>query len=211
MSSLAYYHVPNSLIQYFAMLSHRDTHLPQNIARAALLLLVTLLSACTGLPRDIEPVKDFQVERYLGTWYEIARLDHRFERGLEQVSATYTLRDDGTVKVVNRGWDVEEKEWSEVEGRAKFVEDPETGYLKVSFFGPFYATYAVFDLDAAYEQSFVTGNSRSYLWFLSRTRTVDDASMQRFRRVANAQGFDLEGLIIVNQRAALAKMPDDGS
>ncbi len=186
------------------MFPYRTTPDDGRTARTALLILVTLLSACTGLPKGVEPVRGFQLERYLGTWYEIARLDHRFERGLQQVSATYSLRDDGSVKVVNRGWDGEEQEWSEVEGTAKFVEDENTGYLKVSFFGPFYASYVVFTLDEAYEQSFVTGNSRSYLWFLSRTRTVDDASMERFRTAADELDFDLDGLIVVDQKADIS-------
>lgn len=169
-----------------------------------LLGMAVLATACTGLPKGIEPVENFQLDRYLGTWYEIARLDHRFERGLQQVSATYSLRDDGSVKVLNKGWDVEEQAWSAAEGRASFVENPDTGYLKVSFFGPFYGTYAVFELDEDYEQAYITGNDRSYLWFLSRTPTVDEASMQRFRDAVTARGFDLDELIIVDQNAAPA-------
>ena len=121
-----------------------------NIAiRLALGLIATaaLLSGCVGLPQGIEPVRGFELERYLGKWYEIARLDHSFERGLEQVTAEYSLRDDGGVRVVNRGFDTGKGAWDEAVGKAYFVETEDLGYLKVSFFGPFYGAYVVFGLD----------------------------------------------------------------
>lgn len=102
-----------------------------------------LLAGCTGLPEGIEPVTGFDKDRYLGTWYEIARLDHSFEEGLSKVTAEYTLNDDGSIKVINRGYNAEESEWQEAEGRAKFVGDSDVGHLKVSFFGPFYGSYVV--------------------------------------------------------------------
>ena len=179
------------------------------IHKTAFGIALLLLTACTGLPKGIEPVQPFDLERYLGTWYEIARLDHRFERGLQQVSATYSLREDGTVRVVNRGWDVEKREWSSAEGRAMFVGSDNTAHLKVSFFGPFYGSYAVFDLDADYRHASVTGNDRSYLWFLSRTPEVSAAALEAFRATATAAGFDLADLVIVDQRAGMARMPVD--
>src|SRR5690554_7009160 len=111
----------------------------------ALTALALTLSACTGLPSGIEPVTGFDQDRYLGTWYEIARLDHSFERGLSRVTAEYTLNDDGSIRVINRGYNTEKGAWKEAEGRAKFVGDSEVGHLKVSFFGPFYASYVVFE------------------------------------------------------------------
>ncbi len=110
-----------------------------------LFLLSIVLTGCLGMPKDVTPVKNFELNRYLGTWYEIARLDHSFERGLSDVSATYSLRGDGGVKVINRGFSVEEEQWQEAEGKAYFVENDDTGYLKVSFFGPFYGSYVVFE------------------------------------------------------------------
>ena len=169
----------------------------------ALVSLAALAGGCaTGLPKGIEPVDGFDAERYLGTWYEIARLDHRFERGLEQVSATYSRDEDGTLDVVNRGWNVEEGEWQVADGRAKFAESPDVGWLEVSFFGPFYGTYAVFELGEGYDYAYVTGDDRSYLWFLSRTPSVPDEALAAFRERALAEGFDLDGLIVVDQGAA---------
>jgi apolipoprotein D and lipocalin family protein len=101
-------------------------------------ILAVFLSACTGAPEGVEVVSGFDLNRYLGTWYEIARLDHSFERGLSSITATYSLRDDGGVRVINRGYNAEEGEWDEAEGKAYFVGDEDVGQLKVSFFGPFY-------------------------------------------------------------------------
>lgn len=105
------------------------------------------LSGCLSTPKNVRPVEPFELDRYLGNWYEIARLDHSFERGLEQVSAHYSLREDGGVTVVNRGFSKKKNKWKIVEGKAYFVNDKNEGYLKVSFFGPFYGTYAIFELD----------------------------------------------------------------
>ncbi|WP_317848220.1 lipocalin family protein [Marinobacter sp. F4216] len=160
---------------------------------------VLLLSACTGLPEGIDPVSGLEKERYLGTWYEIARLDHSFEEGLSRVTADYRLNDDGTIEVVNRGYDSEDGEWSKVEGRARFADDDRTGHLEVSFFGPFYSSYVIFELDTeAYQFAYVSGYNRDYLWFLSRTPEVTENELERFRNRAREEGFDLDDLIIVD-------------
>ena len=99
--------------------------------------LMILLAGCTGMPEGVTPVKNFNAERYLGTWYEIARLDHSFERGLEQVTAEYEMREDGGIRVTNRGVETKNGERKEAEGKAYFVNKPDEGHLKVSFFGPF--------------------------------------------------------------------------
>ncbi|PWQ96832.1 lipocalin family protein [Leucothrix arctica] len=158
------------------------------------------LSACTGMPAGVAPVKDFELNRYLGKWYEVARLDHSFERGLEQVSAEYSLNPNGSVKVVNRGYSTTKNKWSEAVGKAKFVQDPTTGYLKVSFFGPFYGSYVVFDLDKeGYEYAFVSGPDLSYLWLLSRNKTVSPEVKASFLKQAKEIGFDTSKLIFVKQ------------
>ena len=158
------------------------------------------LSACTGMPAGVAPVKDFELNRYLGKWYEVARLDHSFERGLEQVSAEYSLNPNGSVKVVNRGYSTTKNKWSEAVGKAKFVQDPATGYLKVSFFGPFYGSYVVFDLDKeGYEYAFVSGPDLSYLWLLSRNKTVSPEVKASFLKQAKEIGFDTSKLIFVKQ------------
>lgn len=168
------------------------------LRRWSLIAGLVVLSGCTGLPEDIEPVTGFDGDRYLGTWYEIARLDHSFERGLTNVRAEYSRNDDGSIKVINRGYNAEEEQWEEADGRAVFVEDKATGHLKVSFFGPFYASYVVFELDKdEYSYAYVTGYDRDYLWFLSRTPEVSEEAIEAFRERVIEEGFDLEELIIV--------------
>jgi len=172
---------------------------PIVIKLIALFLSIGILSGCMGLPKTVTPVDDFELERYLGTWYEIARLDHRFERGLRNVTATYSMRDDGGVVVANRGYSEKKSQWKDAQGKAYFAEDADTGFLKVSFFGPFYGSYAVFVLDKEdYQYAFVSGNSRKYLWFLSRTPTVSEELLQKFKTEASSRGFDTDNLIMVN-------------
>ncbi|MDJ0957945.1 MAG: lipocalin family protein [Arenicellales bacterium] len=162
-------------------------------------IVANVLSGCLGLPKGVHPVNDFELERYLGKWYEIARLDHSFERGLDRVTAEYSLRKDGGIQVVNKGFSVENKDWKEIKGKAYFVRDSDEGYLKVSFFGPFYGSYVVFDLDIDYQYAFVSGVNTSYLWLLARTPTVSEALLERFIRTANDLGFETDRLIFLNQ------------
>lgn len=165
-----------------------------------LLVMLIGLASCTSLPDNIEPVTGFEADRYLGTWYEIARLDHSFERGLSNVRAKYSRNEDGSIKVINRGYNVEEGKWEEADGRAVFVEDENTGHLKVSFFGPFYASYVVFELEKEdYSYAYVTGYNRDYLWFLSRTPEVSEEAIEAFKARARTEGFDLDELIMVEQ------------
>ena len=162
------------------------------------LLFLLVLAGCTGLPPGVTPVTGFQAERYLGTWYEIARLDHSFERGMSRVTAQYTRRDDGGIDVLNRGWVDADKAWKQASGKAYFVDGPDTGYLKVSFFGPFYGAYGIFELDKAdYRYALVSGPDTSYLWLLARSPTLDAATQQRLVARAAALGFDTSKLIFV--------------
>ena len=166
-----------------------------------LIMLLFLLSGCLGYPENVKPIKDFELEKYLGKWYEIARLDHSFERGLEKVAAEYSLRDDGGIDVRNRGFSVKKNEWEYAEGKAYFVRKSDEGYLKVSFFGPFYCSYVIFELDKAnYQYAFVSGPNESYLWFLSRTPTVSDELTAMFIAKAKKAGFPTEEMIYVNQK-----------
>jgi len=173
---------------------------PKIIFVAIVLAITATFSGCTGLPVGITPVPQFELQPYLGTWHEVARLDHSFERGLTRVSAEYSLRDDGGVKVVNRGWDAEKQQWKEAVGKAYFVRNANEGYLKVSFFGPFYGAYVIFSLDADYHYSFISGPDRDYLWFLSRTPDVPQPVMRKFMAQAAALGFDTDKLIILSQQ-----------
>ena len=170
--------------------------------RICLSTLLLLLAGCLGHPKTVTPVKEFDLNRYLGTWYEIARLDHSFERGLEKVTAEYSLREGGGVAIKNRGYSTVEKTWKEVEGKAFFVREPDQGYLKVSFFGPFYGAYVIFELDKeSYQYSFVSGSNESYLWLLARTPTVSQDLLVRFEEKARSLGFKTNGLIYVNQES----------
>jgi len=163
------------------------------------ILLSFFLTACAGIPESIEPITDFDLNKYSGEWYEIARLDHRFERGLEKVTATYSINDDGSVRVENRGFSTKDNEWENAVGKAKFAGDKNIGHLQVSFFGPFYGSYVIFYLDKVnYQHSFVTGSENS-LWLLSRTPKVSEALKDKFLGIVQEAGYDTEGLIFVNQ------------
>ena len=178
---------------------NQRAHLIEPVMKRALTILACLsLSGCLGMPEKVQPVSDFQLNRYLGRWYEIARLDHSFERGLENVTAEYSMREDGGVSVVNRGFSTEDNEWSEATGKAYFVDNSEQGYLKVSFFGPFYGSYVVFELEKEnYQYAFVSGPDLSYLWLLSRTPTIDEEIKKSFIEKARKIGFDTDTLIFV--------------
>jgi apolipoprotein D and lipocalin family protein len=164
-----------------------------------LIAICFALASCTGMPDNIKPVKGFELQRYLGTWYEIARLDHSFERGLSHVTANYSLRDDGGVKVINRGYSAEEKQWKTAEGKAYFVDQPDIGYLKVSFFGPFYGSYVVFELEKDnYGYALISGPDTDYFWILAREPQLDPELLQSLIAKAKTLGFDTDKLILVN-------------
>lgn len=164
------------------------------------LLSLVLLAACTSLPEGVTPVDNFQLDRYLGKWYEIARLDHSFERGLSDVSAQYRRAPEGGVEVVNRGYSADKGAWKEVIGKAKFIGDPSVGSLKVSFFGPFYGGYHIVALDERdYRWALVVGPSRDYLWILARERRLPADVRQRLLDKAGQIGFATTRLIWVSQ------------
>lgn len=164
-----------------------------------LLLFVPFFTlACVSIPKHVSPITGFDVDRYLGTWYEIARLDHSFERGLEKVTAEYSLREDGGIRVVNRGFDPQKKRWKEAVGKAFFVGDSDIGRLKVSFWGPFYASYNIIDLDRkSYSYSLVCGPKKSYLWILAREPYMEEPLKSELIVKAKALGFETDKLIHV--------------
>jgi apolipoprotein D and lipocalin family protein len=158
-----------------------------------------LLAGCLGMPEKVTPVKRFELNRYLGKWYEIARLDHPFERGLEKVTAEYAMRKDGGVSVVNRGYASKDGKWKVAEGKAYLVNDKKEGFLKVSFFGPFYGSYVIFDLDEQnYEYAFISGPDTSYLWLLARNPNLPQEVIEKFKQRSKDLGFDTKNLIFVN-------------
>jgi len=185
---------------------NRNTNDPDNgyvnaVTRKIAIVLVLFLTGCVGIPENVKPVDHFKLEKYLGKWYEIARLDHSFERGLTRVTADYILRDDGGVRVLNRGYSEKEKTWKEAEGKAYFVQGTDQGYLKVSFFGPFYGSYVVFELDHEhYQYSLVCGPDRSYFWILARTPEMEKDLRDNLIAKAAALGFDTSKLIFVDHQ-----------
>ncbi|WP_114192049.1 outer membrane lipoprotein Blc [Edaphovirga cremea] len=169
-------------------------------SRLCVMMTALLSVACSVKPPpDVEVVNNFEVKRYLGIWYEIARLDHRFERGLDHVTANYSTRDDGGIRVINRGFNVKKQEWEQSEGKGYFIGSPAQASLKVSFFGPFYGGYNVIELDKEYRYALVCGPNKDYLWILSRTPTLDEGTREKLLETARKYGFDTDKLIWVNQ------------
>ena len=162
--------------------------------------LFLFLSSCVSIPDGITPVTPFAADNYLGKWYEIARLDHSFERGLSDITADYSLASDGEIKVINRGYAIAEKQWQQAEGKAYFVDKPDVGYLKVSFFEPFYSAYIVILLDENYQYALVTSSSKSYLWILARQPKLSAAVQEKLLKKAAELGFETDQLIYVSHQ-----------
>jgi apolipoprotein D and lipocalin family protein len=174
-----------------------DTRLTHFLS-GLVILASLLLSGCTQVPKGVTPVSDFELEKYLGEWHEIVRLDHSFEQNLMQVTATYSLREDGGVRVLNRGWHTEEQRWEEAEGKAYFVETPDIGRLKVSFFGPFYGGYNIHKLSPNYDMALIIGPSKDYAWILARSQHPPAAQCERFLQAADQLGIARSDWIEVN-------------
>lgn len=175
------------------------------MSKILILVILVVLSACMGVPDNVKVVDNVVANQYLGTWYEIARLDQSFERGLEKISATYSAKDDGGIKVLNRGFNVKKNEWKIAEGKAYFVDLPNanktnTGKLKVSFFGPFYGAYNIIALDVNYQHVMICGPDKSYLWILSRTPQLAEPIKQDLIAQAKALGFATDKLIYVSHQ-----------
>lgn len=170
-----------------------------SVRATAISLAAIIASGCLGMPDNAAAVQNFEVDRYLGSWYEIARLDHRFERGLSHIKAEYSLRDDGGLRVVNKGYDTEKGEWSIAEGKAYFIDEQDTGRLKVSFFGPFYGAYNIIDLDRNYRYALVVGPNTDYLWILARDPQLEQVVVDRLVAKAGTLGFPVDQLIYPEQ------------
>lgn len=168
--------------------------------RVIYLLLFLSLAGCTGIAPGLVPVSNFEIDRYLGQWHEVARLDHSFERGLSQVTANYSHNDDGGIKVVNNGYSAEDGQWDTAIGKAYFVNEANEGHMKVSFFGPFYGSYVVFYIDDVdYQYAYVGSYNKDYLWLLSREKSVSDHQKKHFLDMAISKGYDTESIIWVDQ------------
>ena len=192
-------------MRYKAPMYHPNIHSPSPTFRpmrwlALLLVLLLGLAGCaTAPPAGLTPVTPFDVNRYAGKWYEIARMDHSFERGLSDVSARYTVQPDGSVQVINRGFDVSRQAWKEAVGKALFTGDASRGALKVSFFGPFYGGYNVIALDPDYRWSLVVGPDLGYVWILARDKQLTPEVREQVLAQARKAGIDVDRLIWVDQ------------
>ena len=164
--------------------------------RIMIVALAAVVAGCVSGPKvDNTPVAVLDLNRYLGEWYEIARFDHSFERGVEQAKANYTLNEDGTIKVVNSG--IKDGKPKTAIGKGKRTDTP--ALLRVSFFGPFYADYRVMMIDEGYTYALVGSGSADYLWMLSRTRVLPDATKSELLSEAKRRGYDTDKLIWVKQ------------
>lgn len=161
--------------------------------------LLIFNSCSVGIPDGATAVKNFDSKKYLGKWYEIARFDFRFEKDMNNVTAEYSMKDNGHIKVDNKGYNYVKKEWKESIGEARFVEDEKTARLKVSFFKPIWAGYNVIDLDENYRYALVVGNNLDYLWILSREKTIPEDIKQRFLEKAKKFGYKTENLVWTKQ------------
>lgn len=158
--------------------------------------LIAILQGCSlSVPAGIKPVTGLDVNQYLGRWYEIARLDNRFQRGLERVAATYSLQEDGSIRVENAGWNIQKRQKKIAVGKAKFVSDKQIGHLKVSFWGPFYGSYIIFHLEADYSVAMVCGSSRDYCWILAKNPVLSTEDLAKYLSIAKENGFAVEQFI----------------
>jgi apolipoprotein D and lipocalin family protein len=158
--------------------------------------VIAISQACSlSVPAGIRPVTGFDVNQYLGHWYEIARLDNRFQRGLVQVTATYSLREDGGLFVENTGWNVQKQQKKTIVGKAKFVANRQVGHLKLSFWGPFYSSYVIFYLEADYSVAMVCGSSKDCCWILSKNQALSAEDLAKYLKIAEEHGFAVERFI----------------
>ena len=167
------------------------------VVALALGAIAVNLSSCASIPKGAVAVRPFDQQKYLGKWFEIARLDFKYEKNLNNVTAVYSLKDDGKIRVENRGFDYTKNEWKESIGKAKFKGSPEEGRLKVSFFGPFYAAYNVLSVDDNYQYALVAGKNLKYLWILSRQTTIPENIKSKYLQQAESLGYDTGDLVWV--------------
>lgn len=173
------------------------------LKRSILIILLFALcaaSGCTDIPEGVQAVSGFKPERYTGKWYEIARLYFKYEKNMNNTSAHYSINDDGSISVVNRGYNYIKKEWNEARGTAHLMSPDGIGRLKVSFFGPFYGGYNIIALDPEYRYSLVTGNSKKQLWLLSRSKSIPADVKRKFLKTASDYGYRIDQLIWVEHQ-----------
>ena len=160
-------------------------------------VIMTGFYSCATIPKGAVAVKPFNKERYLGKWYEIARIDFKYERDLKNTTAEYSLNVNGTIKVDNRGYNTKRGEWEQAIGKAKFVGEENIAMLKVSFFGPFYSGYNVIAIDDEYRYALITGKSLKYLWILSRETNIPSEVKDKYLKIAEEIGYNTTDLLWV--------------
>lgn len=181
----------------------------KTIVPISLLLTLMLCLSCSGLPEGAQPVRNFDKEKYLGKWYEIARLDVSFEKNLNNTTAEYSIREDGSIRILNRGYNTKKKKWTKAVGKAKFVENEAIGQLKVSFFGPFYGGYNVVALDPEYKYALVAGSSLKYLWILSRKTSIPEEVKKDYLKRAQAIGYNTGELLWIEHDKSKIRKNED--
>jgi len=163
----------------------------------AIIAAAIFLGGCAHIPEGATAIKGFDKEKYLGKWYEIARLDFKYEKDLNNTTAEYSAREDGYIEVTNRGYNYVKKEWSQAKGKARFRGADAVGELEVSFFGPFYGAYNILALDKNYKYALIAGSSLKYLWILSREKSLPDDIKVQYLELAKSLKFKTEDLIWV--------------
>ncbi len=153
------------------------------------------LFSCSTIPNGVKAVEPFEKGKYLGKWYEIARIDFKYEKDLNNTTAEYSLNANGTIKVNNKGYNAKKGEWVQAIGKAKFVGHETIGMLKVSFFGPFYSGYNVIALDPDYKYALIAGASYKYLWILSRETSIPGEIRNKYLKIAEDFGYNPSDLL----------------
>jgi len=152
-------------------------------------------NSCVTIPKGAVAVRPFDKEKYLGKWYEIARLDFKYERDLNNTTAEYSLNDNGSIKVDNKGYNTKKGKWKQAMGKAKSVGEENIAMLKVSFFGPFYSGYNVIAIDGDYKYALVAGKSLKYLWILSRETNIPEDIKDKYLKMAEGIGYATTNLL----------------
>ncbi len=175
----------------------------RGIVTGSIIVILLLIASglvykgCASVPKqNIRPVGYFEIEKYLGDWYEIGRFDFKWEKNLNYVRTNYSMNKDGTIKVINKGYDYVAKKDKKITGKAKFAgRRKDLGELKVSFFGPFYSPYTIIALDAEYKYALVAGQNNKLLWLLSRTPTIPREVEENCINIARAAGYDMRDFV----------------
>jgi len=156
---------------------------------------IMIVRSLKNMPKKAEPVKDFDLYDFLGNWYEIARLDNRFEHQLDNVMTNYSVKKNGNIRIINSGFNTIEKQWEEVEGVGKFRGSEQVGALKVRFAVPFYEGYNIIAIDEHYNHALIAGRNLNYLWILSREKDLPPAIKEKYMKLSELIGYNVSKLV----------------